>query len=57
MQLKINCIDCHMPKLPSKAIFLQAADADKSSPDFVRTHRIAIYRDATKSFLRNAGRH
>lgn len=52
MLLMNNCVDCHMPKLPSKAIFLQTADAAKSSPDFVRSHRIAIYQDATKSFLR-----
>lgn len=50
--LSNNCVDCHMPQLPSKAIFLQTADAAKSSPDFVRSHRIAIYHDATKSFLR-----
>lgn len=54
--LKINCIDCHMPKLPSKAIFLQAAESAKSSPDFVRSHRIAIDPEATKSYLRKERR-
>lgn len=53
MVLSNNCIDCHMPLLPSKAIFLQTAAADKSSADFVRSHRIAIYTAATKDFIRH----
>jgi len=50
--LTSNCIDCHMPVLPSNQIFLQLDDPKKSTPDFVRTHRIAIYPDATKAFLK-----
>ena len=46
-----NCISCHMPALPSKAIFLQLADPKKSSPDYVRTHRVAIYPDISKEFI------
>lgn len=49
-----NCIDCHMPSLPSKAIFLQTADPSKSTADLVRTHRVAIYPEAVKEFIRNA---
>jgi hypothetical protein len=51
MTLENNCIDCHMPVMPSKNIFLQTNDPVKSSPDFVRSHRIAIYKEATDSFL------
>jgi hypothetical protein len=53
IRLEDNCIDCHMPMLPSKAIFLQVADRSKSTADFIRTHRITIYPDATAEFIRN----
>jgi hypothetical protein len=46
-----NCIDCHMPLLPSKKIFLQLADRQKSTADLVRTHRIAVYSKETKNSL------
>src|SRR4029078_11744663 len=36
--LKNNCIDCHMPALPSKKIFIEAAQKGKSTPDLIRTH-------------------
>jgi len=52
--LSENCIDCHMPSLPSKAIFLQTADPSQSSADFVRSHRVAIYQEATKEFIKQA---
>jgi len=52
--LSDNCIDCHMPSLPSKAIFLQLEDASKSTADLVRSHRIAIYPAAVKEFLKQA---
>ena len=48
-----NCIDCHMPLQPSRAIFLQMADAAKSTADLVRSHRIAVYSGATKDFLKS----
>jgi len=54
MVLSDNCIDCHMPSMPSKAIFLQTVDAGKSSADFVRSHRIAIYAAATKEFIKQS---
>ena len=50
--LNKNCIDCHMPILPSGAIFLQLADLGKSTPDFIRTHKIGMYPEATKEFLK-----
>lgn len=49
--LSKNCIDCHMPLLPSKKIFLQLSDRQNSTPDFVRTHRIAIYTKETKDYI------
>lgn len=49
--LSDNCIDCHMPSLASSKIFLRVNDPKKSSPDFVRTHRIAIYQKETKAFI------
>ena len=50
--LSENCVDCHMPSLPSKKIFLQTADRAQSSADFVRSHRIAIYPEAVKEFMK-----
>jgi Cytochrome c554 and c-prime len=52
--LQDNCIDCHMPLLPSKKIFLQLSDGQRSTADYVRTHRIAVYADVTKAFLRKS---
>ncbi len=46
-----NCIDCHMPALPSKKIFLQLSDPNKSTPDLVRTHRVGIYLKSTNEYL------
>lgn len=53
-----NCIDCHMPVLPSGKIQLDVANMDSLIPDPVRTHRIAIYPDKTNEFIRKlkAGR-
>jgi len=49
--LKANCIDCHMPALPSKKIFLEVEDKAKSTPDLIRTHLISIYKEQTKLYL------
>lgn len=43
VMLKDNCIDCHMPQLPSKKITLKLANANTATPDLVRTHRVGIY--------------
>jgi hypothetical protein len=51
MNLSGNCIDCHMPALPSQVIFLRLSDTSKSTPDLVRTHRVAIYPASTKLYL------
>jgi hypothetical protein len=46
--LSDNCIDCHMPALPSQRIILQFSKPGDTTRFFisnlVRTHRIAIYR-------------
>jgi len=47
-----NCIDCHMPMLPSRNIVLNVEDRDNSVPDTVRTHRIAIYPEPVKTFFK-----
>jgi len=41
--LVANCIDCHMPALPSNKILLQLTGNAKPVHDLVRTHHIAIY--------------
>jgi hypothetical protein len=51
MVLSDNCIDCHMPALPSRKITLKLANASTTTPDLVRTHLVNIYPDATKKFM------
>lgn len=52
-----NCIDCHMPALPSKKILLQMSDTGKAVHDLVRTHRIGIYPEYSKNFLDHNKQH
>jgi hypothetical protein len=52
LNLVNNCIDCHMPALPSRNILLQLSDQAKTTPDLVRTHRIAIYPASTEAYLK-----
>jgi hypothetical protein len=49
--LNDNCIDCHMPMLPSQKIVLDVTDSAKAVPDLVRTHRVGVYPEKTKEFL------
>lgn len=50
--MKANCIDCHMPKQPSRAITFQLSGSDTTSYYLLRTHKIAVYRDGKmNSFL------
>lgn len=51
IKLSDNCIDCHMPMQPSNNILLQLPEKQTLYPDYVRTHRIAIYLKSTKDFL------
>lgn len=47
-----NCIDCHMPVLASKKIQVNIGSGDRLLPDYLRTHYISIYRDATARFMK-----
>lgn len=48
-----NCIDCHMPVLASKKILLNVESGEPLKPDYLRTHYISIYKDATAEFVKN----
>jgi hypothetical protein len=41
--IKNNCIDCHMPRQPSKAISFQRSGDPELSAYQLRNHRIAVY--------------
>jgi hypothetical protein len=43
-----NCIDCHMPMLPSRVISFQESGKLQKVPYLLRSHRIAIYPEETK---------
>lgn len=47
-----NCIDCHMPLLPSRKIVLSIGNSQDIVPYLVRTHKVAIYREKTKEFIK-----
>lgn len=49
--LAANCVDCHMPALPSSGITLLTNGQSKPVPDFIRTHLISIYPEETKKVL------
>jgi cytochrome c553 len=51
INLAENCIDCHMPVLPSRKIQLSTAAIKKVQSDSIRTHFISIYREQTKKIL------
>lgn len=46
-----DCISCHMPLTPSKAITLLTKQQTSATPDYIRNHLITIYPEATKRFL------
>jgi hypothetical protein len=46
-----NCIDCHMPALPSRAITMKKEDKTEADPNLVRTHFISNYPEATRKFI------
>lgn len=50
-QIKKNCIDCHMPEKPSKALVLQLEGKTANAPSTLRSHFIAIYRQETDRYL------
>lgn len=48
-----NCVDCHMPALPSQKILLQFSGTSKPVHDLVRTHHIGIYPDISAQYLKS----
>ncbi|MGN6298110.1 MAG: cytochrome c3 family protein [Ginsengibacter sp.] len=54
--INANCIDCHMPEQASKSIVLQLENNKIPTAQFLRTHDIAIYPEATKEFIKNEKR-
>jgi hypothetical protein len=50
--LSDNCIDCHMPVLASKKIQVNVKSGEQLLPDYLHTHFISIYKDATEEFTR-----
>lgn len=55
LDLTQNCIDCHMPSLPSEKLFLQSAPGAKPTPFFIRTHLVGQYKNEVAAFLNNIG--
>ena len=49
--INLNCIDCHMPVKPSRAIEVFLQGNDSPTPAKMRSHYIRIYPDETKKFL------
>ena len=46
-----NCIDCHMPKLPSSLIAVKLQDEERLRASLIRSHFISVYPDETKKFM------
>ena len=46
-----NCIDCHMPEQPSKAIAMLLQGNDVPTQALMRSHLIKIYPDESKKYL------
>jgi hypothetical protein len=51
LDLASNCIDCHMPALPSRQVFLQTSGNLNATPFYVRTHLIGVYDEKVKDLL------
>ena len=46
-----NCIDCHMPLQPSKAIAVRLQGEEQPVAAMIRSHFVSIYPDETKKIL------
>jgi hypothetical protein len=51
--IKNNCVDCHMPARSSHVISVQTSGGGSAVPYLVRTHHIAIYKDAAQEVKNN----
>lgn len=50
-RLKSNCIECHMPALPSSQVLFRLKENQEPAPDLVRTHLVGIYPEQVKSYI------
>ena len=50
-KMEKNCIDCHMPAQPSRAIALFLPDKDIPVASRIRSHFITVYKTETQKFL------
>ncbi|RAJ08725.1 cytochrome c554/c'-like protein [Chitinophaga skermanii] len=46
-----KCIDCHMPLQASNAITLLSGSDSTATPDMIRTHLIAVYKDPAQKIM------
>lgn len=53
LDLQANCVDCHMPSLPSRQVFVRSATNPKPVSFFARTHLIGTYDQKVKDYLQN----
>jgi len=53
--ISANCIDCHMPAKPSRAIAVYLPGASAPTAAYIRSHFISIYPEETKKFMEKAG--
>ena len=52
LELSSNCIDCHMPALPSRQVVVRGSDLAGPEAFFVRTHLVATYKTQVKEYLK-----
>jgi|SRR5450631_647390 len=51
--ISLNCIDCHMPRRPSKIITELLPGDTKPTAALIRSHLIAIYQDETTKYKKS----
>lgn len=56
IDIKTNCIDCHMPKQRSMAIAVLLQGDEVPTAAFLRSHFITIYPEETKKFVEHGKR-
>jgi hypothetical protein len=49
--IQTNCIDCHMPKMPSMAIAVLLQGETNPTPALIRSHLIKVYPEEAKKIL------
>ena len=51
LNITTNCVDCHMPLKPSKAIAVQLKGGTRPIAALIRSHYISVYAEETKKFI------